>query len=101
MEILIGLVAVVVVGYLIINGRRNSDPLNRKCAAEICEYLATTREPNPAQIHAIFMSNARYQKQGLHVISMIPVLLMNGGYPKEAAMGVANMLRPIALSLPQ
>jgi C4-dicarboxylate transporter len=36
MEIAIGLIVVVVIAYLIINGRRNSDPLNRKCAAEIC-----------------------------------------------------------------
>ena len=36
MEIILGIVAVAIAGYLVVNGKRNSDPLNRKCAAEIC-----------------------------------------------------------------
>jgi len=104
MEIAIGLVAVVavvIVAYLIINGRRNSDPHNRKCAAEICEYLTTSPTPDPTRIHAIFMSNARYRGQGLHVVSMIPVLLMEAGYPKDAAMNAVPLVRAVAMTLPK
>jgi hypothetical protein len=104
MEIVIGAVViavVAVVAYLIINGRRNSDPHNRKCAAEICDYLTSAATPDPAEIHEIFMQNARYQTQALHVVSMIPVLLMRAGYPKEAAMGIVPLLRQIALALPK
>jgi hypothetical protein len=101
MEIVIGLIAVFIVGYLIINGRRNSDPLNRKCAAEICEYVTQSSEADPAKIHAIFMNNARYQKQGLHVVSMVPALLIKAGYPKDASMGIAPLLRMVALNLPK
>jgi hypothetical protein len=101
MEIAIGLIAVVVIAYLIINGRRNSDPLNRKCAAEICEYLATAKAPDPADLHAIFMTNARYQAQAMHVVSMVPVLLIKAGYPKDAAMNVAPLIRAVAITLPK
>ncbi len=101
MEIAIGLVAIVIVGYLVLNGRRNSDPLNRKCAAEICEYLATSQTPDPSDVRAIFMNNARYQAQAMHVVSMVPALLLKAGYPKDAAMSVAPLIRTVALTLPK
>ncbi|GEC14641.1 hypothetical protein [Nitrobacter winogradskyi] len=101
MEIILGIVAVAVGSYLIINGKRNADPLNRKCAAEICEYLADSPERDPTKIFGIFMSNARYQKQALHVISMVPVLLIKAGHPKEQAMGEVPFIRAVAMSLPK
>lgn len=53
MEIAVAIVALLIGGYLVINGKRNSDPLNRKCAAEICEYLVASGNPQPDEIVAI------------------------------------------------
>jgi hypothetical protein len=94
--IVLGVVAALVVGYLVFNGKRNSDPLNRKCAAEICEYLTSATDAGVPGIHEIFMRNARYQAQANHVVSMVPVLLMNAGVPRERAMSIVSMLRSAA-----
>ncbi|MGM5033864.1 hypothetical protein [Tardiphaga sp. 803_E3_N1_3] len=101
MEIVIGDVIAVVITYLVVNGRRNADPLNRKSAAVICEYLAANPHLEPEPIHEMFMRNARYQKQALHIVSMVPALLIKAGYPKQPAMAVAPFLRAVALSVPR
>lgn len=101
MEILLGIAAAVVVIYLIVNGSRNRDPHNRKCAAEICEYLTSRDEFDPMEIQQIFMNNARYQKQANHIVSMVPVLLIKAGYPKDAAMAIVPMVRSAAMLLPK
>ncbi|MDR6306244.1 hypothetical protein GGQ85_003973 [Nitrobacter vulgaris] len=101
MEIILGIVAVAIAGYLVVNGKRNSDPLNRKCAAEICAYLAESVERDPTKILEIFMTNARYQKQAMHVISMVPAILIKAGYPKEHAMSEVPFIRAVAMSLPK
>jgi hypothetical protein len=96
-------VVAIVIGYLAINGKRNSDPLNRKCAAEICEYLtrADTTDLNVEIIREIFMRNARYRKQAYHIVSMVPLLLISEGYPKDAATSVAPLLRVAADGIPR
>jgi len=100
MEIIIGLVLVVFL-YLIINGKRNSDPLNRKCAAEICELITSNEECTPEEIAEIFKNNVRYNKQAGHVISMIPALLIKAGYPKDVAMNVVPLLRSAQILVPR
>ena len=99
MEIVGVLVAIVVV-YLIINGRRNSDPLNRKCAAEICDLLVKNEKVTPEDIAKIFSNNARYNKQAGHVISMVPSLLIQAGYPKDGAMSIVPLLRSAQILVP-
>lgn len=93
-------VALAVGCYLLLNGKRNSDPLNRKCAAEICEYVAGPGDISIEGIRDIFMRNARYKKQANHVVSMVPVLLIKAGYPKDVAMGVVPLLREAASEVP-
>lgn len=100
MEIIIA-IAVVIVLYLIINRMRNTDPLNRKCAAEICELLTSNDEITPDQIAEIFMTNARYNKQAGHVVSMVPALLIKAGYPKDAALGTVPLLRAAQMLVPK
>ena len=100
MEIIIAIVAVIVL-YLIINRMRNRDPLNRKCAAEICELLTSEEEISPDQIAEIFMRNARYNKQAGHIVSMVPALLIETGYPKEAALSTVPLLRSAQMLVPK
>ena len=100
MEIYLGIVGIIVL-YLVITGSRNRDPLNRKCAAEICEYLVTNSAHDPYAIRDIFMRNARYQKQATHVVSMVPALLIMNGIPRAAAMAVVPVLRSGAAMVPQ
>lgn len=88
----LGGLVVLILGYGLINGARNSDPLNRKCAAAICEYLTTRDEVSPIDIQEIFKENARYRRQANHVASMVPVLLMRVGYPKDAVMQIHQMV---------
>ena len=94
-------VLIVVIIYLSINGKRNSDPLNRKCAAEICELLTNNDECTPEEIARLFMNNARYNKQANHIVSMIPPLLMKSGYPRDVAMGVVPLLRSAQTLVPR
>lgn len=101
MEIIGLAVLVIVFAYLIINRSRNTDPLNRKCAAEICEYLVSTQDIDPEQIKKIFENNARYQKQALHIVSMIPTLLMSAGIPNNNAMSIVPILQIAAFSRPK
>jgi hypothetical protein len=101
MEILLGIIALIVVVYLISNKTKNSDPLNRKCAAEICEYLVSTDQVDPQEIALIFDTHARYQKQALHIVSMIPNLLINGGIPSKDAMSLVPLLQMAALLRPK
>ena len=75
-----------VVVYLIFNGRRNSDPMNRKAAAEICDYLVSPgSQSDPSEIAQILMDNARYRSHARHIASMVPVLLNKAGIPWEIA----------------
>jgi len=97
---LFGLI-IVVGGYLLLNWKRNSDPLNRKCAAEICEYVTSVPQISVDEICAIFMRNARYKAQANHVLSMVPALLMKAGYPKDASMNVVPILRAAAAMIPR
>ena len=101
MEWWIGGIAALVVGYLIINGRRNSDPMNRKCAAEICSYVTSTISPDPCDIRDILMRNARYRSQANHVISMVPPILIKAGWPRDIAMGFSPVLRAATTLVPR
>jgi hypothetical protein len=101
-EIFLVLVGLVVGGYLLLNWKRNSDPLNRKCAAEICEYVtSSSSQISIEEIHAIFLRNARYKAQANHVLSMVPALLIRAGYPKDASMNVVPILRAAAALIPR
>lgn len=100
MEIILVIAALIVL-YLIVNGKRNADPLNRKCAAEICELLTSKDECTPQEIAEIFMNNARYNKQAGHVVSMVPALLIKAGYPREAAMSIVPQLRTAQMLVPK
>ncbi|MFB2765683.1 MULTISPECIES: hypothetical protein [Marinobacter] len=101
MWFVIGGIVLLVVMYGVINGSRNSDPLNRKCAAEICEYLTSTEDFDPVEIQAIFQEHARYQKQANHVASMVPALLINAGIPKDAAMQIYPLVKSAAAMQPR
>lgn len=101
MEILITLLVLVVGGYLLINGKRNNDPLNRKCAAEICLYVTSSTEPEVEEVYKIFMQNARYKTQANHVLSMVPALLIKAGYPKADSMSVVPLLRAAVAMIPR
>ena len=99
--ILVGVgIAGLVILYLFINGKRNSDPLNRKCAAELCEYFMTEGALDVDEVRRIFKTNARYKSQANHVLSMVPPLLMNAGYPKEVALTVVPLLRAAVYEIP-
>ena len=100
MEIIL-FIAVIIGLYLIINGKRNSDPLNRKCAAEICELVTSTDDCTPEEIVEIFRNNARYRKQASHVVSMVPPLLMKAGHPQNIAMGIVPLLREAQTLMPK
>ena len=98
-----GAVVVLIAWYLIRNGRRNSDPLNRKAAAEICEYLMTP-DPGPSDtmdIVEIFRQNARYRSQAKHVASMVPALLINAGVPREIALSSHQTVMKAVELLPE
>jgi hypothetical protein len=101
MEILFVLIGVLVGGYLLLNWKRNSDPLNRKCAAEICEYVTSSPEISVEAIREIFMRNARYKSQANHILSMVPALLIRAGYPKDASMSVVPVLKAAAAIIPR
>lgn len=101
MWFVIGGVILLVVLYGVINGSRNSDPMNRKCAAEICEYLTSRDEFDPVEIQAIFKEHARYQKQANHVASMVPALLINAGIPRDAAMQIYPLVKSAAAMQPR
>ena len=101
MEFFIGAIVLLVGGYLLRNWKRNSDPLNRKCAAEICEYLASSPDIVVQQIRDIFLRNVRYNIQANHVLSMVPALLIKAGYPKDMAMGIVPDLRAAAAMIPR
>jgi hypothetical protein len=101
MWFIIGGVIAIAFLYFMINGSRNSDPMNRKCAAEICEYLTSREDFDPIEIQEIFKEHARYQKQANHIVSMVPVLLMKAGYPRDATMAIVPLLRSAALMQPR
>lgn len=101
MEIVIVLIVGVVSTYLYVNSKRNSDPMNRKCAAEICEYLVSTDRPDPLFVRDIFVQNARDHKQANHIVSMVPQLLVNAGIPRQAALSIVSALRQAADSIPR
>lgn len=87
--------------YFFRNGRRNSDPLNRKCAAEICSLLVEKDDVEIEGIIEIFQRNARYQSQALHVCSMVPPLLIRAGYPRQQSIGYFALLKAAASVLPK
>jgi hypothetical protein len=96
-----GALAISFLFYLFKNGSRNNDPLNRKCAAEICDYLTSAEIPSPDEIRDIFIKNARYKVQANHVLSMVPPLLINAGMPKHVAMSVVPLLRSAVSLVPE
>lgn len=99
---LFGIVLVsIVLAYLVLNKSRNSDPLNRKCASEICYYLVNSDELDLTEITLIFDEHARYQKQALHIASMIPSLLISEGVPSKDAMALVPLLQAAALERPK
>jgi hypothetical protein len=100
-EIFLAVVGLIAGGYLLLNWKRNNDPLNRKCAAEICEYVTSFPEISIEEIHEIFMRNARYKAQANHVLSMVPALLIRAGYPKDLSMNVVPILRAAVGMIPR
>lgn len=101
MELVIGGVFLIVVLYLWRNGKRNSDPLNRKAAAEICKHIvATAGTPDLDEVVSILMKNARYRKDARHIASMVPALLVGGGIPHDMARSVHGPLLQAANTLP-
>lgn len=102
MEILVailGILIATIIFYLLRNYRRNSDPLNRKCASEICQSIVENGYVDPVEIERIFRQNARYRKQALHVVSMVPTLLQMYGCPREFAMSTVMGLQSVAFQL--
>ena len=95
------ILVVMIIFYLIRNGSRNSDPLNRKCAAEICQLITSKQNVEHEDFVQVFMNNARYQKQANHIVSMVPSLLIKAGYPEEFSMSVVPVLRQSAMLLPK
>ncbi|WP_139135021.1 hypothetical protein [Magnetovibrio blakemorei] len=106
MEWGLGAVVVFIVLYLLRNLKRNSDPLNRKCASELCHLYTAESSSDKVlavadeDVFSVFMSNARYKNQALHVTSMVPALLIRAGYPREQAMSVVPQLKMISLMIP-
>lgn len=98
---IIGVILVIIVIYSIINGQRNRDPLNRKCAAEICEILIAKKEISPQEIADVFTTNARYNKQAGHIVSMVPALLIESGVPRPSAMSFVPLLRAAQTLIPK
>ncbi|MFK0691582.1 hypothetical protein ACFX5Q_25765 [Mesorhizobium sp. IMUNJ 23033] len=96
-----GIVLGLIGWYLLRNGRRNGDPLNRKCAAEICEYLTHSEQVNASGIAEIFMRNARYRTQARHVVSMVPAILIKAGYPSEQSMSFVPIMFQAAALIPE
>lgn len=99
MEVVIG-IAALIVGYLFLNGRRNRNPLNRKCALEICRYLTEDGPVSVEGLRQIFLQNARCKSQANHVLSMVPPLLMDAGFRQEEAMSCVPLLRAAISELP-
>jgi len=101
MWFVIGGISLLVLVLMLKNGSRNNDPLNRKCAADICEYLTSRENFEPIEIAEIFKEHARYQAQANHITSMVPLLLMKAGYPKGAAMAIVPLLKSAVLIIPK
>jgi hypothetical protein len=80
---------------------RNKNPHNRKCTAEICQYLVSTPNAEPAVIFDIFMSNARYRSQAQHVATMVPRALVQAGHDSKGAWSLVPMLMAIASQVPK
>lgn len=97
--ILGGLLVAAFVGYGMINGSRNNDPMNRKCASELCHYFVNADIPDSDEIYGIFRSNARYKTQANHVLSMDPIILMKAGCPKDAAISTVPFMRMAIMQL--
>jgi len=91
--------------YVIRNGSRNSDPMNRRCAAELCELAVSRFEEDidgfKVEALLIFDAHNRYQSQAMHVASMVAPLLIRAGYPREFAHTVANSLTAVARAIPK
>ena len=99
------LVAALGVGYIIRNGSRNSDPLNRACSAELC-HLALDYDRMGDQTYRdlalqIFEKHHRYQKQALHCATMVPVLLMKNGLSRDYSMRFLSILTEVAMERPR
>ena len=97
----IGCIGLLLIFLMLRNGVRNHDPLNRKCAAEICEYLTTRENHDLVEIAGIFKRNARYKSQAIHIASMVQMLLMKAGYPKDAAIAIFPLLKSATLLIPK
>lgn len=87
--------------YLFKNGRRNSDPLNRKCAAEICTLLIEKEDVQIEDVVEVFQENARYRTNAIHICSMVPPLLIKAGFPRQQAMACYGSLKVAASALPK
>lgn len=98
---ILGLIGLLAVIYLVRNGGRNSNPHNRKAAAEICEHLTSYEvEPNIDEIVQILKNNARYRKDAIHIASMVPVILKKNGMPWEVAKHTHGIILLAANYLP-
>jgi hypothetical protein len=94
-------IAALVVAYLVVNARRNSDPLNRKCAAEICAYLTQEGPVRVDVLRQIFLHNARYKSQAKQVLSMVRSRLKRVGLKGEEAMSRVRLLRAVVSEIPR
>jgi len=66
MEMLIAALGLGVAAYVFVSGRRNRDPLNKKCAIEITDYLVSSDALEPDDIYQIFKRNGLFQTQARH-----------------------------------
>lgn len=101
MLLIIGLIAAAVITiFLMRNASRNSDPLNRQAAAEICEYLASTQFAEVEDVALILERHDRSNSQGNHIASMVPALLQKAGLPTKLALDTQHIVRAAAQGRP-
>lgn len=101
MLLIIGLIAAaVIIVFLVRNASRNSDPMNRQAAAEICEHLASTQFAEVEDVALILEKHGRSKSQGNHIASMVPALLQRAGIPAKSALDTQHIVRAAAQGRP-
>ncbi|PSJ57408.1 hypothetical protein C7I85_22755 [Mesorhizobium soli] len=84
------------------NGNEKSEPLNRKAAGEILEYLSAPIyfPSDPLEIATIFRRNARRFDQARYIASIVTSLLIDAGATRQAAMAAHAKIMAGAILLP-
>ena len=101
MEMVIAALGLGVAAYVFVTGQRNRDPLNKKCAIEIADYLVSSDALEPDDIYQIFKRNGRFQTQARHVASMVADLLTRQGCPTAEVSDIVPLVRAAASRIPQ